>query len=514
MGQTLFSYARPGGNAGGMKVIVRIDSRLRIAKSQLSAIEVMRLRAEFTYPNHQKATMKHLQRARPWLWKDMPDEEVSWEETRASETFPRGGMARVMKVLRASGREVEERDERVDVPHAYLSMAWQRPLWPHQEEGVRAALESQQGIIKAATGSGKTSTMLALVARVNQTCLVVMNSAKLMDQWEARAEAELGLRSRDIGKLGGGEKRERPFTLAIVNTASKLVKDPGFTRQWGMVLVDEVHQASAIMFRTVVDALPARYRIGASADQRRKDKREYLIHDAFGQVLHEAGTDRMVAEKRVLDVQVKLHRTAFTAPWYGSPTDQQLSWDAEAKDLDFVRLLEEMSRDEARNTLAVQLAVMEAAAGHTVIMFVHLREHAQALVRMLTRMGWPAGLLLGGTGSSEEYDRTIAGMRAGTTAIGVGTYKAAGTGMDIPRLAVAVAVTPCLTNRTIFQQGRGRLSRVDVGKSAARMHVLWDPTIFPAAPKRALEYNNHAEVQTEAGTWEHTERRRRGATRQ
>lgn len=512
MGQRVFDYERASGNAAGMKVIVRVDSRLRIAKNQLSAIEVMRLRAAFTYPNQQKATMKHLQKARPWLWKGLPDEEVSWEETRASETFPRGGMAKVVKVLELSGREVEEQDERVDVPHGY-GPPLQRALWPHQEEGVRAALENQQGIIKAATGSGKTSTMLALVARANQTCLVVMNSAKLLDQWEARAEKELGLSPREIGKLGGGEKKDRPFTLAIVNTAAKLVADRGFAREWGMVLVDEVHQASATMFRTVVDAMPARYRIGASADQRRKDKREYLIHDAFGAVLHEAGTERMVAEKRVLDVQVKLHRTAFEAPWYGSPADQQLDWEAAGKDLDFVRLLEEMSRDEARNALAVRIAAMEAAAGHTVIMFVHLREHAQALVRMLTRMAWPAGLLIGGAGSSEEYDRTIAGMRAGTTAIGVGTYKAAGTGMDIPRLAVAVAVTPCLTNRTIFQQGRGRLSRVDEGKTAARMHVLWDSTIFPHAPKRALEYNNHAEVQTEAGTWEHTERSRRRATR-
>lgn len=493
-----------------MKIDIHVGARLRIAKAQLSAIEVMRLRAAFTYPNQQKATMQHVQRSRPWLWKNLPDEEVSWEETRAAETFPRGGMAKVLKVLEAAGHEVTVHDEQVDVFHTYPTVRGARPLWSHQEEGVAVALEKKQGIIRAATGSGKSSTLLALAARAGTTCLVVMNSAKLADQWMGRAADELGLAERDVGMLGNGEARERPFTLAIVNTAAKLVTDPGWARRWGMVLVDEVHMASATMFRTVVDAMPARYRIGASADQRRKDKREYLIHDAFGEVLHDASTERMVAEGRVLDVSVHLHRTAFAAEWYGSST--QTDWEAEPKELDFMRLLGEMAEDEARNALAVRIAAQEALAGETTIMFVHFREHAAALVRMLTRMGVRAGLLLGGEESSEEYDRTIRGLRDGSCQVGVGTYKAAGTGMDIPRLAVAVAVTPCLTNRTIFQQGRGRLSRVTRGKKAARMHVLWDARVFPHAPKRALEFNGHAEVQDVAGTWEHTERKRRRAT--
>lgn len=462
------------------------------------------LKATFTYPNKKRASMMHLMRGKPWLWKSMPEFEVSWGaevvNAEAMITFPRGGMAKIHAVFEGEGLEWDEDDRRLSVPHQHPQRT-NVQLWIHQREAVDACLERQQGILRASTGSGKTSSLLALAVEAEQTCLVIMNSAALQEQWKERAVVELGLSDDDIGILGGGSKKVRPFTLGIVNSVVRKMDDVGFHHEWGMILVDECHLAAAQTFQKCVDRFPARYRIGASADQRRKDQREFLIHDAFGGVVHDAKREDLILAGKVLDVEVYVHETNEEADWYGMPTEENPD-----RRVDFMTLVDQLSASAERNALALRITADEVAKGEQVILFVHRREHAERLLRMISELGIRGGLMLGGASSSEEFDRTLSGMRAGTMQVGIGTYQAVGASIDIPRLAVGVAVTPCGANRQMFGQARGRVCRAPDGKTTARLHVLLDSRIFTTHLKNMLSWNGHAHVKRD-GDWERLKQR-------
>lgn len=482
-------------------VPLTISDRIRMPALAVAPKVLDALKAAFTYPNKKRASMMHLMRGKPWLWKNLPEFEVSWgAEAPATITFPRGGIGKIRKVLEDAGLEWDEVDNRLLVPHLH-EYRTNVALWTHQREAVDACLDREQGILRAGTGSGKTTSLLALAAEAEQTCLVIMNSAALQEQWKERAEVELGLSENDIGILGGGSSRVRPFTLGIVNSVAKKMNDAGFRNAWGMVLCDEVHMAASTMFQKCVDRFPAWYRIGASADQRRKDQREFLIHDAFGEVVHDAKREDLILAGKVLDVEVYAHETAEEADWYGMPTEEDPT-----RRVDFMSLVDQLSASAERNALALRITADEVAKGEQVILFVHRREHAERLLRMVSELGIRGGLMLGGASSSDEFERTLSGMRSGVMQVGIGTYQAVGASIDIPRLAVGVAVTPCGANRQMFGQARGRVCRAPDGKMTARLHVLWDSRIFTTHLKNILSWNGHAHVKRD-GEWERLKQR-------
>jgi len=485
-------------------VPLTITDRIRMPALAVAPAVLDTLKAAFTYPNKKRASMMHLMRGKPWLWKSMPEFEVSWGaevvNAEATITFPRGGIGKIRKALEDAGLEWDELDNRLLVPHLH-NYRTNVALWTHQREAVDACLEREQGILRAGTGSGKTSSLLALAAEAEQTCLVIMNSAALQEQWKERAMTELGLAEDDIGVLGGGSKKVRPFTLGIVNSVVRKMDDVGFRREWGMVLCDEVHMAASTMFQKCVDRFPAWYRIGASADQRRKDGREFLIHDAFGDVVHDAKREDLILAGKVLDVEVYAHETNEEADWYGMPTEENPT-----RRVDFMALVDQLSGSAERNALALRIVADEVAKGEQVILFVHRREHAERLLRMISELGIRGGLMLGGATSSDEFERTLVGMRAGNMQVGIGTYQAVGASIDIPRLAVGVAVTPCGANRQMFGQARGRVCRAPDGKMTARLHVLWDSRIFTTHLKNILSWNGHAHVKRD-GDWERLKNR-------
>ncbi len=78
----------------------------------------------------------------------------------------------------------------------------------------------------------------------------------------------------------------QPITIAIQKTLAAHGVDDELRSFFGAVICDEVQLFGAKTFYEVIDPWPAKYRIGVSADERRKDRKEFLIHHQFGEVVH------------------------------------------------------------------------------------------------------------------------------------------------------------------------------------------------------------------------------------
>jgi superfamily II DNA or RNA helicase len=280
-------------------VRIRVDSRVRVEVDDSFDLELLRsLCRPFLHDNPAAKGDRYTA--------DEPAQYATYQiQTPGEHSFPRGGMARVRAALRAHGREWEVEDART----------WSHPepsipdhnvaLWPHQERLVDAAVARQNCLLLAATGAGKTTAGLALIARLKRRSLVMVWTGALEKQWRERIQAELGMRPDEIGRFRGSRREIRPITVAMQQTVvSAIEAGEDLADEFDVVVCDEVQRFAAPTLFASVDPFGARYRVGLSADHTRKDRKEFLTHDLFGDVALEVGEAEVLQTGATVDVEV------------------------------------------------------------------------------------------------------------------------------------------------------------------------------------------------------------------
>jgi superfamily II DNA or RNA helicase len=481
-----------------VKVNIVVDNRIRMPLDQLTADARAAIQAKFTHDNPKRAALIAMELPH---WSE-PAEIATWRVEGGHLTVPRGGMRLVRALLAERGVAWSAEDRRIAGVQADLGLTHSRELRPYQVRLRDAALAAENCILRAPTGSGKTSVGMALSAEFSRRgirTLVVVSSGALHEQWIARARDELGVAKGDLGVIGAGKYRLATLTVAMQQTLAKRTDDPELLAHFGAVICDEVQLFAAPTFFAAVDPFPARYRIGISADHRRKDGKEFLIHDVFGAVAEEVSQDALIEQGHVLDVEVRVVPTAFSADWYGMPKDFHTG-EPTGKVLDIDRLYNEMRADGAREALVMAAVVDEARAGNQVLAMSHRVEHCRQIDRACAAADVRTGLMLGGEENRLEFAATREGLEAGRVRAAAGTYQAIGYGIDLPSAGIVVCATPLASNRQNFGQARGRACRPSPGKEA-RLYYLWDREVFGLKHLQNLvAWNNLVRV-WEGGKW-------------
>lgn len=398
-------------------------------------------------------------------------------------SLPRGATQRLREVSAEHGFAPRFLDRRVRHPLVEWPAIRFDPRW-YQDLALEACLKHEQGVVRAPTGSGKTLTALALAAVVGQPTLVIMRDGNLLAQWHEVAVEKGGLHEREVGILKGGSRLRSGtrLTLALQQTLYG-VSFPldEIAGRFGMVIVDEVHGVAARTFQGVIGAFPARYRFGFSADETRKDKKEFLVYDQFGRVLYEIDRETLETEGSITPVEVVLVPTDFRADWYR---------DAQGGERDFNALLDELTVDAERNALIVSLVEMLSKQQAPSLVFTHRIEHARTLADVeLFAAGVRCGLLLGGDDNRVRFAEDKLRLKSGDLPVCTGTFTAVGQGIDMPAVLSGVMATPVGNNRQFFGQVRGRICRPSDGKSLGRLFVIWDRHVFPDMPRRVESWN-------------------------
>lgn len=470
-----------------------VDSRLRVRADLLSEEALARLREEFTHdnPDHARDKRRRSTRRGRFARGPLPEETIrTYVEDGGEISFPRGGLSRVREILKEFEIEHATLDRRADGfgPRPVgLRLAPSIVPIAFQDEMVEAAKRTQNCILRAATGAGKTIVAEKLIVALGLCTLIIVPTKRIFDQWIGRLGRELGLRPSEIGTIRGKRPKIRAVNVAMVQTFGKRVEE--FAGAFGVVIFDEVHRAAARTYYPAVDACDARYRIGMSDDERRKDRLQFLNYDLFGRVAYEADRKRLVRDGVILETEVRLVPTGFEAPWYS-----ELPPEEKADEGHFGRLVEEMARDEERERLAAELIAEQMRDGHPTLAFSHRVEHCARVRAAIVARDPRVGVIVGDGGFARESDDTLAGIREGRILAAVGTYQSIGTGVDIPAVDRLVALTPIHNNKTFFGQARGRGCRVDRAPGARKkdsiMYVLWDCAVHGLAPLRAyLRFN-------------------------
>jgi hypothetical protein len=273
------------------------------------------------------------------------------------------------------------------------------------------------GILVAPTGTGKTLQGLVIGAELGRFIGWPVYASHMEDNVREHAHL-IGLTDDDIG-LVRGKKCElgKPLTIMYIPSLLRNKYPQALYDQTGTLIADEVNRHGAPEWKKTIAQFAARYRLGMSADPKRKDGLDRLIRFAFGNIAHES--------PRIRSAKVK-PPTVVTFYWPRDYPEQKFArWkqrDGEwvMSDNDPLKYDKCLAADEGRNRMLATEIRQAVATGRKILCFSRLVNHLKEMERLVrghdgvvdrlagvvngTTHDFTTGLLIG---SMKKKDRAI-----------------------------------------------------------------------------------------------------------
>ncbi|ODT96939.1 MAG: helicase [Pseudonocardia sp. SCN 72-86] len=166
-------------------------------------------------------------------------------------------------------------------------------LRSYQQEAVDGFWQGGSGVVVLPCGAGKTLVGAAAMAQAKATTLILVTNTVSGRQWKRELIARTSLTEDEIGEYSGERKEIRPVTIATYQVITRRTKgeyrhlELFDSRDWGLVIYDEVHLLPAPVFRMTAD-LQSRRRLGLTATLVREDGREGDVFSLIGPKRYDA----------------------------------------------------------------------------------------------------------------------------------------------------------------------------------------------------------------------------------
>lgn len=157
-------------------------------------------------------------------------------------------------------------------------------------------LEGGSGVITLPCGAGKTVVGIGTMEAVGAQTLILCYGTTAVRQWIAEILDKTEVEASDIGEYTGDQKEIRPITVTTYQILTyhaqrrknQPVEGPEYphlelfsSRDWGLIIYDEVHLLPAPVFRITAE-IQARRRLGLTATLIREDGREKDVFSLIG----------------------------------------------------------------------------------------------------------------------------------------------------------------------------------------------------------------------------------------
>ena len=368
--------------------------------------------------------------------------------------IPRGGLDRVIAFYKQHNLPFRLIDQRVEHLPIDVHLV-DTTLDQHQERVASILVKNEGGLIEVPPGAGKTVLSLGVVAIVKQPTLIIVHEHRLSDQWMTEIKKRLSGNYK-LGKYDGDIKKDGDIVVGIINSLYNLYQEsPQFFDKFGMVITDEIQHVPSEMFLSVLNNLPAKYRIGVTGTVKRKDQKEILTYDVLGKLLIKLDAGDLKHRITTFDYRIVNTNISMEIPtifrWTGQKREDVL---------DMTELLTRLVENKDRNVLIVKEAIDLIQAGYFPLILSDRVKHNEFLHEYLNSMGFKTTLMIGKTRKKTNWEE----IRNDTTLqCIVANSKIASEGLDLPRLSALLLTCPS-TNVHKLKQQIGRIRRVFEGK--------------------------------------------------
>ena len=318
-------------------------------------------------------------------------------------------------------------------------------LRDYQQLAVDMFWEGGSGVVVLPCGAGKTLVGAAAMARAKATTLILVTNTVAGRQWRRELLARTSLTDDEIGEYCGEKKEIRPVTIATYQVMTTRRKgeyrhlELFDSRDWGLIVYDEVHLLPAPIFRLTAD-LQSRRRLGLTATLIREDGREGDVFSLIGPKRFDAPwkdieNQGWIAPADCTEVRVTL-------------TDAERMTYATAEAEDRYKLAA-----TARTKLPVIRAVVDKHPDDQILVIGAYLDQLDDVSEALD--GAP---IIQGSTTNKERERLFDEFRRGEQRVLV-VSKVANFSIDLPEAAVAVQISGTFGSRQEEAQRLGRVLR-------------------------------------------------------
>ncbi|WP_234990880.1 DNA repair helicase XPB [Corynebacterium dentalis] len=197
---------------------------------------------------------------------------------------------RLKQELLKVGWPAEDLAGYVDGEAHHIELSQELEQWElrdYQEMAADSFWEGGSGVVVLPCGAGKTMVGAASMAKAKATTLILVTNTVAGRQWKDELIRRTSLTEDEIGEYSGERKEIRPVTIATYQVVTRKTKgefralELFDSRDWGLIIYDEVHLLPAPVFRMTSD-LQSRRRLGLTATLVREDGREGDVFSLIG----------------------------------------------------------------------------------------------------------------------------------------------------------------------------------------------------------------------------------------
>jgi superfamily II DNA or RNA helicase len=343
-----------------------------------------------------------------------------------------------------------------------LDLRFHGTLTPVQEQAARALLAYDIGVFVAPPGVGKTVVGTYLVAERRCSTLVLVHRSPLLDQWVAQLSVFLGIEPKEIGQIGAGKRTPTGrVDVAMIQSLVRKESVADLVAGYGQVIVDECHHLPAVSFERVLAEIKARYVVGLTATQERRDGHHPITQMQLGPVRFSVDA-KSQAGRRPFEHRLIVRETAFRMAGAEHASGVQEIYAALAK-------------DNQRNEMILNDVISALEAGRSPILLTERKDHLEYLATRLERVARHLVVLQGGMGAKarREVRARLGTIPADEERLVLATGRYIGEGFDDARLDTLFLAMPVSWKGTLVQY-TGRLHRLHPGKTEVRIYDYVD----------------------------------------
>lgn len=391
--------------------------------------------------------------------------------------MPRGCYPALMELLQQYDVNVELEDKRFEgVP---IQTDFTGSLTTLQDATARAILAHDFGILSAATGFGKTVVASSIIAKRKVNTLILVHRRELMDQWKARLQTFLDLPNESIGLIGGGKKSRMGIVdIAVIQSLNYKGQIKEWISEYGQIIVDECHHASAYSFEQVLMKAKAKFVCGLTATPKRQDGQEAIVTMQLGPIRARIDA-RMLVGTRSFSLNVIPRYTSFKIS-------------NNTGNLSIQDVYHSLVMDEERNTMIFNDLLQCLEEGRSPLLLAERTAQVEYFEERLRHFAKNVIVLRGGMGKKqrEEIREKIANIPDNEERVFIATGKLIGEGFDDARLDTLFLVHPISWTGSL-EQYAGRLHRTHANKQEVKIYDYIDlqvPVLMGMYKKRVKGY--------------------------
>ncbi|WP_236797067.1 DNA repair helicase XPB [Amycolatopsis sp. GM8] len=317
-------------------------------------------------------------------------------------------------------------------------------LRDYQRQAADAFWAGGSGVVVLPCGAGKTLVGAAAMAQAQATTLILVTNTVAGRQWKRELVARTSLTEDEIGEYSGEKKEIRPVTIATYQVVTRKTKgeyrhlELFDTRDWGLVVYDEVHLLPAPVFRMTAD-LQSRRRLGLTATLVREDGREGDVFSLIGPKRYDVPWRDIEAQGWIAPAECTEVRVTLT------DNERLIYATAEAEE-------KYKLASTAHTKTAVIRSILDKHPGEPALV---IGAYLDQLEELGAELDAP---VIQGSTKNKEREALFDAFRRGELARLV-VSKVANFSIDLPEASVAIQVSGTFGSRQEEAQRLGRLLR-------------------------------------------------------